>query len=143
MLAYAYTLRPDDDGSLIVEVPDFPGALTAVARAEEAPAGIADALKTLIRLRMKHGQEVPLPRKRGKGGRHVDLPSLVAVKVALHHAMLAAGVTVAELGRRLGVKDHKATSRLLDPYHNSRMDHLDAALAAVGADIEITPRRAA
>jgi antitoxin HicB len=59
------------------------------------------------------------------------VPPLVAAKLALHDAMLAAGLSNVALARRLGT-DEKTVRRLRDPLHQSRINQIDAALRALG-----------
>jgi len=56
--------------------------------------------------------------------------------------MLAEGVTNAALARRLSC-DEKAVRRLRDVLHRSKIEQIEAALAALGKRIEISVRQAA
>jgi hypothetical protein len=49
----------------------------------------------------------------------------------------AAGVSKAELARRIGISPQQA-QRLFDIHHASRLDQIDAALAAVGRRLVVT-----
>ena len=59
------------------------------------------------------------------------MPPLVAAKLALHDAMLAAGMSNVVLGRRLGLEE-KAVRRLRDPLHRSHIGAVEAALRMLG-----------
>ena len=59
------------------------------------------------------------------------LPTLTAVKVRLYQAMREQGVGKAELARRLGWHMPQV-DRVLNVEHHSRLDQMDAALAAIG-----------
>src|SRR5260370_11388605 len=61
----------------------------------------------------------------------VRLAPLVAAKAEVYRAMRAAGVSKAELARRVGVSPQQA-QRLFDIHHASRLDQIHAALAALG-----------
>ena len=56
---------------------------------------------------------------------------LEAAKLALHDAMIASGIGVNELARRLGI-DEKAVRRLRDPLHGSKIEAVEAALRELG-----------
>jgi antitoxin HicB len=68
--------------------------------------------------------------------RIVRLPPLTVAKVELYRAVRAAGVSKAELGRRLGWHGPQV-DRLFDLNHRSRIEHLDRALRAIGKRLEI------
>jgi antitoxin HicB len=64
------------------------------------------------------------------------VPPLVAAKLALHDAMLAARISNVALARQLGT-DEKTVRRLRDPLHQSRINQVDAALRALGRRLGI------
>jgi antitoxin HicB len=61
---------------------------------------------------------------------------LVAAKIALHDAMLSAGISNVEPGRRLDI-DEKAVRRLRDPLHRSHIGQIEAALRLPGKRLEV------
>lgn len=68
--------------------------------------------------------------------RIVRLPPLTIAKVELYRAVRAAGVSKAELGRRLGWHGPQV-DRLFDLNHRSTIEHLDQALRAIGKRLVI------
>ena len=84
-----------------------------------------------------------MSRRAGDGdGRHHARPivaatALEATKLALHDAMLAAGLSDVELGRKLGL-DEKSIRRLRDPLHRSHIGTMEAALRALGKPVEVS-----
>jgi antitoxin HicB len=74
--------------------------------------------------------------------RIVRLPPLTVAKVGLYRALRAAGVSKAELGRRLGWHGPQV-DRLLDLNHRSTIAHLDQALRAIGKRLEVKVEDAA
>ena len=79
----------------------------------------------------------PLPRPSDRKDRPIALvPPLVAAKLALHDAMLAAGVSNVVLGKRLGV-DEISVRRLRDPLHRGHIDSIESALRALGRRLEV------
>jgi antitoxin HicB len=139
--AYPATLEPEPDGSAItVTFEGLPGA-TWGATEGEALARAEDLLVSVLSFFVEDG--LPLPKVPPARGRPmVAVPALEAAKLALHEAMLAAGVSNVELARRLGV-DEKAVRRLRDPLHRSHIGAVEAALRQLGKRLEVTVRDAA
>ena len=128
--AYPYDLLPQPDGGFTIMFPDVPEAITQGQTADEAAAMAEDALLTALSFYTDNGEVLPRPSpSRGRPVAYV--PPLAAAKLALHEAMIAAGVSNIVLARQLGT-DEKAVRRLRDPLHHSRIDKIDAALRALG-----------
>jgi antitoxin HicB len=83
-----------------------------------------------------------LLRPKESGLREIRLPPLAMAKVALYRAMRVAGVSKAELGRRLGWHGPQV-DRLFDLNHRSTIEHLDQALRAIGKRLGIRVEDAA
>jgi antitoxin HicB len=133
-LRYAVTLSPDDNGTLLVTVPDLPEAATFGEDREDALARAADAIETALMGAMAAREDIAEPKARGKA--HVTLNALASAKVALYRAMRAEGVGKAALAKRLGVALPQI-DRLLDLKHQSRIDALERAFAALGRSMRI------
>ena len=71
-----------------------------------------------------------------RGATSIYVPPLVAAKLALHDAMIAAGISNVALARQLGT-DEKTVRRLRDPLHHSSIDRVGAALQALGKRVGI------
>lgn len=67
---------------------------------------------------------------------------LTALKVELYRNMCAAGVTRAELMRRLGW-NRESVDRLFRLDHTSRLGQLEAAFAAIGRQVDFAIAAAA
>jgi antitoxin HicB len=133
--AYPYELAPQPEGGFTVTFPDVPEAITQGDSKEEAAALAEDALITALSFYTDHAE--PLPRPSPARGRPLAyVPPLVAAKLALHDAMLTAGVSNVALARQLGT-DEKAMRRLRDPLHQSRISQVDAALRLLGKRMSI------
>jgi antitoxin HicB len=78
---------------------------------------------------------VPLPSA-PEGRPCAVLSALATAKVLLYRAMREAGVSKAELARRLGWHGPQV-DRLLDLNHASRLDQIETALAALGKRLDI------
>ena len=138
---YPVVIEQDDNDTLLVKVPDFPEAVTFGEDAAEAMLRAAQVIELSIEGRIKDHEDIPLPAA-AAGRPTVTLPALVAAKVALYRAMRASGTTKAELGRRLGWH-RPQVGRLLDINHNSRIDHVERALAIFGKRLDVRVRDAA
>ncbi|HUC70864.1 MAG TPA: type II toxin-antitoxin system HicB family antitoxin [Stellaceae bacterium] len=128
--AYPYELLPQPEGGFTVTFPDVPEAITQGDNDEEAGAMAQDALVTALSFYTDRAE--PLPHPSPAHGRPVAyVPPLVAAKLALHDAMLMAGISNVALARQLNT-DEKTVRRLRDPLHQSRINQVDAALRALG-----------
>ena len=133
--AYPYELTPQPEGGFTITFPDVPEAITQGESEGEAAAMAEGALVTALSFYTDNAERLPHPSPtRSRPLAYV--PPLVAAKLALHEAMLAAGLSNVALAQRLGI-DEKAVRRLRDPLHNSRIDQIDAALRALGKRMAI------
>src|ERR1700674_2358970 len=133
--AYPYELQPQPEGGFTVIFPDVPEAITQGNTEEEAAAMAQDALLSALSFYSDNAERLPRPSP-AQGRPLAYVPPLVAAKLALHDAMLAAGISNVALARRLGT-DEKTVRRLRDPLHNSRINQIDAALRALDTRMAI------
>jgi antitoxin HicB len=89
------------------------------------------------------GEPLPAPaRRRGAKFRPVPLPALQCAKVSLYTAFLKSGLKKAKFVRRIGIpKTH--IDRLFSVRHHSRLNQIEAALAALGKRPRVEVRDAA
>ncbi|MGO4869567.1 MAG: type II toxin-antitoxin system HicB family antitoxin [Roseiarcus sp.] len=139
-MRYAVTLSPDDNGTILVTVPDIPEAITFGEDRDDALARAVDAIETAIMAAMAAREDVPPPQ--AVGAESVPLPALSAAKIELYRAMRAEGVGKAALAKRLGVALPQI-DRLLDLRHSSRLDAIERAFAALGRSMTIVVKSAA
>jgi antitoxin HicB len=140
-LRYAVTLAPDDNGTILVTVPDLPEAVTFGKDREDALARAVDAIETALMGAMAAREDILAP-KSVDGADYVALPALASAKVALYQAMRAEGVGKAALAKRLDVALPQI-DRLLALRHSSRLDAIERAFAALGREMEIVVKAAA
>lgn len=133
MFAYPITLQ-DDDGTTLVTSPDFPELTTFGEDREEAIVRAVDALEEAIAARIHDRKDIPMP---SQGETYAVLPTLTSVKVMLYQGMRDQGIGKAELARRLGWHLPQV-DRVLDVQHRSRLEHMDAALGAIGRRLHVT-----
>lgn len=139
-LAYSAHMQPEPEGGFTVSFPDFGFGVTYGATREEALHQAADLLETIVANCLAEGWEVPPPSP-ARGRPLVALDPLVAIKVELYRAMHAAGISKAELARRMDIAPQQV-QRLFDTNHASRIDQLAAAFAALGRRLVITSQAA-
>jgi antitoxin HicB len=131
MWDYPVKLTKDSDGSVLVSFRDVPEAHTFGADREEALARAVDALETALAMYVEDGKDLPIPRRPARGQRTVRPSALAAIKLAVYAAMRQEGIRKTDLARRLGWHLPQV-DRLLDLDHASRLDQVEAALAALG-----------
>ena len=134
MLGYPVNLIDQDDGTVLVTAHDFPELTTFGADRAEALAYAVGALEEAISSRIHARMDVPAPAP--AAGDCVYLPTLTVAKVMLYRAMHDAHVSKSELARRLNWH-FPQVHRVLDLNHRSRLDQIDAALAAVGLRLDV------
>src|SRR5207247_7094512 len=121
---------------------DLPEAITEGDSREEALLRAQDALESALAMYIATKEPLPVPSEAEAGEEVVPLSALGMAKTALYQAMREQGVGRAELARRL--RWHlPQVSRLLDLRHASRMEHVEAALAALGLRLIVDVARAA
>ena len=140
--SYPVDLTPDDNDTLLVTFPGLPPATTFGEDEADALLHARDALTEMFVHCMDERRAIPRPSKPRKGQRVVEVPPLVAAKLALYEAMRAQGVTKAALARRLDYHGPQV-DRLLDLHHKSRLEHLTRALATLGKRVVLEIRDAA
>jgi antitoxin HicB len=133
--AYPYVMEPQPEGGWTVTFPDVPEAISQGDTVEEVEAMAEDALVTALSFYIDEGQPVPRPSPTNNVPIAV-VPPLVAAKLALHDAMLSAGISNVVLGRRLGLED-KAVRRLRDPLHRSHIGQIETALRLLGRRLDV------
>jgi antitoxin HicB len=142
MRAYPATLTPDPDGGFTVTFRDVPEVITEGDSRDEALLRAEDALESGLAMYIAAKEPLPLPTAAHPGEVTVPLSALGMAKAALYDAMREQGVGRAELARRL--RWHLAqVTRVLDLRHASKMEQVEAALAALGLRLIVDVAKAA
>lgn len=136
-MTFRARLTRDDNDTWLAEFPDVPGAHSFGKTEADALRRGRDALITVLEDRVQRRQEIPYPPAPAAGESFVTLSPQVGLKVGLYRAMLRAGITKADLRRRLNWNPPQV-DRLLDFSHRSRSDQIYEAAAALGPGIERT-----
>jgi antitoxin HicB len=140
MLGYRIKIEPDDNGTLLVTCPALPEVTTFGDGEADATRRAVGAIEEAIAARMADGEDVPEGHQRGP--RLVRLPALTVLKVELYRRLREAGMTRAELARRLGWK-RESVDRLFRLDHASRLEQLEAAFGALGQAVSVSVHAAA
>jgi antitoxin HicB len=125
---------------LLVTCPLLPIVLTYGENEADARRHAVDAIETALASMIADGEAIPRPPRTQASS--VRLPALTALKVELHWALQDAGMTRAELQRRLGWK-RESVDRLFRLDHGSKLEQLEAAFAALGRELSLDVRAAA
>lgn len=134
--AWPVVLEPADEGGFTINFPDLPTGWSQAENRDEGLLQAEDLLEEMVLGAMAHNEDVPFPS--APAGRVVVyLPALTAAKLEAYRAMRAAGLNKRQLADRLGWRPSQVT-RLFDGRHASRLDQIEAALAALGRRLVVT-----
>ncbi len=142
MLRYRIKLESDDNDTLLATCPELPGMVTFGEDPSDAIRHASDAIEERIASLIADGEDVPRPRipaRLAKDEAVVTLPAMTALKVELYRALRAAGVTRAELARRLEW-NRESVDRLFRLDHASRLSQLEAAFHALHKTLDVRVR---
>jgi antitoxin HicB len=139
MLEFVYPARfkPDTlDGGFVVTFRDLPEAITQGDTRETCLEEAGGALQAALEARIIDGLDIPPPTKAKRGEHLIAVPVQTALKTALYLAMRESGISRVELARKLRI-DEKEARRMLDPYHATKAERLEQALAVFGKHVEL------
>jgi antitoxin HicB len=104
---------------------------------ENALSEAAFGLVTAIAIEVDERRPIPTGSAAQKDEYAVSVPVLVAMKAALHNAMIETGTRKAELARKLEQKPPQI-DRLLDVEHSSRIETVELALRKLNRSVSLT-----
>ena len=136
---YELQLGKIADGGYEVRVPDFP-EIKEIGASEKAAVNLGLlAIEEAIARRIAADEDIPAPSDDKNGmAYHVRVPGLILLKSSLFMLCRTEGISRAELARKLGC--HRAqVNRLFNLTHQSRLDKLEDAFAALDASVTIRP----
>jgi len=133
---YPVQLESDPGGGFTVTCRDVPQMVTEGETLRDALKYAVDALETALEFYTEAGRDIPTPSKPRRGEHTVRPSSLICTKLSVYQAMKDTGVGKAEMSRRLGCHLPQV-DRILDLRHASRLDQVEAALAALGLAIKV------
>ncbi|BBK39092.1 hypothetical protein STAQ_41700 [Allostella sp. ATCC 35155] len=137
-LRYRVEMTPDDNDTFLVTCPDLPEVTTFGDDEDDATIRAADAITEALAARIAGREAIPEPHFRG--GRPVDLPLLVQMKVRLYMATREQGVRKSEMAKRLSAHGPQI-DRLFNLRHSSKVEQIEEAFRALGkrVDIDVQP----
>jgi antitoxin HicB len=135
-------LETQQDGRVLVSFVDLPEALTEGETKAEALAEASDCVVAALCGYVNVHRPVPRPSRCRKGQHLVELPALLAAKLALYDAMLEAKVSRVALAKQIGVTEG-AVRRLLDLDHRSHIGQVETALEILGKRLVVEVHDAA
>ncbi len=134
---YPMKLTPDkDDGGYIVTCRDLPEAITQGESIQDALTEAADCLEEAIAARIDDRRDIPEPSALERNERAVSVPTSMALEAAVYLAVREAGIGISELARLMKLDDKEAR-RMLDPRHPTKLPRIEAALSALGRQVEL------
>jgi antitoxin HicB len=131
-----------ESGGFVVTFPDVPQAITEGNTIAEAMEMASEALALALTFYTEEWRDLPVPSQPKRGMRMVRVPALSEAKFKLYTALRDSGIKKADLARRLKCAPSQV-DRLLDITHASRVEHLEAAFAALGKRMSVIVEEAA
>ena len=149
-LLFPIVLERDDNGTFLVTCPALPEVTTFAEGEGDWQEHARDAVEEAIAGRMAAWIDVPIPNGSELFSstdtlRHVvELSLQTELKLMLFTSCLHAGISRAELARRLSWH-REQVDRLFRIDHASRIDQIDAAMRAIGKtfDVDVVDSQAA
>lgn len=135
--AFPAILHPEKGGAITVRFAGLSEAITFGTGLEDALVQAAGCLEEAIAGRIAGGLEIPAPSRAKRSHTMVTLPASMAANASLCLAMREAGISRAQLARRLRV-DVKEVRRMLDPRHPTKLPRIEQALAVLGRRLVVS-----
>jgi len=140
-MQYSAVVTLEAEDWFLIDFPDLPGCCT------EAPPGYtvehmgSECLQVWLEADLlDHASVVPPPRRHRapKNGelRYFRVPALLAARIQLRQARAEAGITQAELARRIGVSQQQI-AKLEHPDGDLKISTLERAARALGLSLDI------
>lgn len=142
MYDYAIRFETDTTPGLAVFCRDLPELNSYGDDREHAIREAVDAIETALSIYVDQRRAIPEASAAQADEHVVHLPAVTVAKIALWNEMVKRGMRKADLCRLLGVAQTQG-DRLVDFLHTSKMEQLEAALAALGLRLSVSVRAAA
>jgi antitoxin HicB len=137
MYNYAIRFERDETPGLAVFCRDLPQFNSYGDDEQHALQEAVDGIETTLSIYVDERKVIPEASAPESGEHVVYLPAVTVAKIALWNAMMDRGMRKADLCRLLGVSQTQG-DRLVDFLHTSKMDQIEAALAALGKRLIFT-----
>lgn len=137
MYDYAIRLEQDSAPGLAVYCRDLPQFNSYGDDEQHAMIMAVDGIETTLSIYVDERKAIPAATPPEAGEHVVYLPAVTVAKIALWNTMMDQGMRKADLCRALGVSQTQG-DRLVDFLHTSKMEQLEAALAALGKRLSVS-----
>lgn len=135
-MRYAIKLTKAGD-QYVASCRDLQGFNSVGDSVEHALSESIDAVALILQDYIDRREPIPKASDKKRGEYWVSLPALDVAKVGLYEAMRAKGLRKSDLARKLGMHAPQV-ERLLDLTHKSKLEQVEAALAAVGYRVNVS-----
>ena len=130
---YPVTLEYGDN-EVIATFKDIPEAITFGDDKEHALHEAEDALLVALSSYVDDKRLIPGASKASKQQPMVSVPPLATAKIALHNALLSAGLSKVALAQKMGLRETQIR-RMLDLDHQSHIGQIEHALRLLGYEV--------
>jgi antitoxin HicB len=137
MYNYAIRFEQDTAPGLAVYCRDLPELNSYGDDREHAIREAVDAIETTLSIYVDQRRAIPVATAPEDGEQVIYLPAVTVAKIVLWNTMIERDMRKADLRRLLGVHQVQA-DRLVDFLHTSKMEQVEAALAAVGKRLAVS-----
>ena len=128
----------DGDG-FVVTFPDVEGAVTGGFTFKESIILAEDCLVVSLASYMDCQEQLPTPSPWAKGQELISVQPLIAAQLDLYTAMSEQNISLADLGKRLGLGE-EAVSKLLTLDYKTSIGEVAKALEALGRKLVVEDR---
>ncbi len=136
MIKYRVKLEPDDNDTILVTSPDFPGVITFGETREEALHHAVGAFREMIAAKIHNKEPIPFPSRIRKGEPFIVLPLQTEIKIRLYEALQDSGIRKADLARKMHLH-RQEVERLLNLDQSTSLSKIESAFAALGKSLKI------
>lgn len=137
MYNYAIRFEKDTTPGLAVFCRDLPQLNSFGDDEQHAISEAVDAIETTLSIYVDERRAIPEATPPLAGEHVIHLPAVTVAKIALWNAMAERDMRKADLRRLLGVHQVQG-DRLVDFLHTSKMEQVEAALAALGKRLTVS-----
>ena len=137
MYNYAIRFEQDSAPGLAVFCRDLPELNSYGDDLEQAMREAVDGIETALSIYVDERRAIPEATPPQYGEQVVYLPAVTVAKIVLWNAMMERDMRKADLRRLLGVHQVQG-DRLVDFLHTSKMEQVEAALAALGKRLAVS-----
>lgn len=137
MTYYLHSIT-DTNGTVLLQSRDLPELSIVGDTLEEALSLYAtDMLETTLDIYMSENRAIPQPTAQQPGEVAMEIPPMVAIKVALYNEALNQGLRRYEVGKQLGWAPAQI-ERFFDVKHPSTFKTIEAVAGKLGKQLQIS-----